>query len=167
METIFHLPDTLSEDLSRFAQEVARFRTGSSSAAEFRAFRVPQGVYEQRESDTYMLRVRFPAGGVLPHQMRTLAAVSRKYGNGVPHVTTRQDTFYLLRTLMVDRDCARPGWIDPRNPRASLFLQAPLARPAGGGGKCDPRFFVTRTTAASWTKPAASGPACGRTPRRT
>ncbi len=38
-----------------------------------------------------MLRVRFPAGVVLPHQMRALAKVARRYAKGPLHVTTRQD----------------------------------------------------------------------------
>ena len=91
MQTIFNLPKTLPEDLKKFKQETARFKKGEISPAEFRAFRVPQGVYEQREEGAFMLRVRLPAGAVLPHQMRTLASVARKHGNGILHVTTRQD----------------------------------------------------------------------------
>ncbi|UCF80645.1 MAG: sulfurtransferase TusA family protein [Acidobacteriota bacterium] len=91
MQTIFKLPDSLEDDLNKFRENVERFGKGEISAAEFRSFRVPLGVYEQRKDGTFMLRVRFPAGGVLPHQMRTLAGVSRKYGSGVLHVTTRQD----------------------------------------------------------------------------
>ena len=91
METMYRLPETLPEDLDRFKETVEAYGNGSVSAAQFRAFRVPQGIYEQREDGTYMLRVRFPGGGVLPHQMRALAAVARTYGNGTLHVTTRQD----------------------------------------------------------------------------
>ena len=40
-----------------------------------------------------------------------------------------------------DVDLARPDWIDPRDPRASLFLMAPLDREAGGWGKCQPSVF--------------------------
>jgi sulfite reductase (ferredoxin) len=78
-------------DLDKFREETQRFKSGAISAAEYRSFRVPRGVYEQREADTYMLRARCPAGIVLPQQMRALASVSRRYGNGVLHVTTRQD----------------------------------------------------------------------------
>ena len=42
-----------------------------------------------------------------------------------------------------DVDLARSGWIDPRDPRASLFLTAPLASKAGGWGKCQPPVFHT------------------------
>jgi sulfite reductase (ferredoxin) len=91
MQTIFNLPESTGDDLKRFQEDTDRFRTGKISAAEYRALRVPMGIYEQREEGTFMLRVRVPAGSVLPQQMRTLAAVARKYGNGVLHVTTRQD----------------------------------------------------------------------------
>ncbi|MFV1966487.1 MAG: hypothetical protein ACC628_13770 [Pirellulaceae bacterium] len=40
-------------------------------------------------------------------------------------------------------DLARPGWIDPRDPRATLFLTAPLVGEAGGQGKCRPPVFRT------------------------
>jgi sulfite reductase (ferredoxin) len=91
VQVIFQLPEAFKDDAERFRDETDKLRTGAVSATEFRSFRVPLGVYEQREPDTYMLRVRFPAGGVLPDQMRALASVSRNYGNGVLHVTTRQD----------------------------------------------------------------------------
>ncbi len=91
MQTIFNMPETSGEELKRFLADTDRFRNGKISAAEYRALRVPMGIYEQREAGTFMLRARVPAGGVLPHQMRALAAVSRKYGDGVLHVTTRQD----------------------------------------------------------------------------
>ncbi len=91
MQSTYNLPDTLQEDLERFREEVARFKQGATGGAEFRAFRVPQGVYEQRDEGSYMLRVRLPAGGLLPGQMRALAAAAREFGNGVLHLTTRQD----------------------------------------------------------------------------
>lgn len=91
MRATYRLAASLPGDLDRFRTEVDRFKQGLSSATEFRSFRVPQGVYEQREDGTFMLRVRLPAGGVLPHQLHKLAQVARKYGNGVLHVTTRQD----------------------------------------------------------------------------
>jgi sulfite reductase (ferredoxin) len=121
METIFELPNDSQADLDRFGQEIAKFETGKTSEAEFRAFRVPRGVYEQRESGTYMLRARCPAGMVLPHQMRALAAVSRRYGNGVLHVTTRQDV-QIHRVLLKD--------IHP----ALVELQAAGLSTKGGGG---------------------------------
>lgn len=75
----------IDQDLEQFRQETDRFRQGAVSAAEYRSFRVPRGVYEQREADTYMLRARCPAGAVLPHQLRALASVSRRRQHGPEH----------------------------------------------------------------------------------
>ena len=77
--------------LERFRTETERFLGGEISAAEYRAYRVPQGVYEQRRDGTYMLRTRCPGGGLSPLQLRAMAAVSNRFGNGILHVTTRQD----------------------------------------------------------------------------
>jgi sulfite reductase (ferredoxin) len=78
-------------ELEQFREQVDRFGRGELSAAEFRSYRVPAGIYEQRESGRYMLRVRLPGGAVLPDQMRTVAEVARRFGKGRVHLTTRQD----------------------------------------------------------------------------
>jgi sulfite reductase (ferredoxin) len=88
---LWQLPPSLPDDLAAFEKNVAQFKAGTISPTQFQVFRVPQGVYEQRESGTYMLRVRFPAGVALPHQLRQLADVAEAHGNGVLHITTRQD----------------------------------------------------------------------------
>ena len=121
LDPIFNLPETFKEDAKRFEKESARFRCGEVSAAEFRSFRVPMGVYEQRENDTFMLRVRCPAGGVWPQQMKTLAKVAREVGNGVLHVTTRQD-IQIHRVLLKDI------------PQAFARLYASGLSTRGGGG---------------------------------
>jgi len=121
MRTILNLPSTLNEDLRKFKEQTERFKSGEISADEFRVFRVPQGVYEQRESGTFMLRVRLPAGALLPHQMRTLAKVARRYGKSVLHVTTRQD----IQVHRVSLDDIHP---------ALLELYAAGLSTKGGGG---------------------------------
>ena len=62
-----------------------------TSPVAFRGIRVPMGIYEQRENDTYMIRVRGAAGVFLPHQVKLIADLSKTYGNAIVHVTTRQD----------------------------------------------------------------------------
>lgn len=121
MKEIYQLPEALQQDLDRFQEETKRFKAGTISAVEYRSFRVPQGVYEQREDGTFMLRVRLPAGGVLPHQLRTLAQVARRYGNGVLHVTTRQD----IQVHRVPLDSIHPALVE---------LHAAGLSTKGGGG---------------------------------
>ena len=38
-----------------------------------------------------MLRIRFPAGSVLPDSLRRLGKIASAHGNGVLHITTRQE----------------------------------------------------------------------------
>ncbi|MGB2863541.1 MAG: sulfurtransferase TusA family protein, partial [Sedimentisphaerales bacterium] len=49
------------------------------------------GVYEQRTAGKFMVRIRIGAGLVLPAQLERIAQLSKTYGNGITHVTTRQD----------------------------------------------------------------------------
>ena len=90
-ETLLRLPARVRQDVAGYGAEVARFQRGEISAASFRAFRVPMGVYEHREAGRFMVRVRLGAGLALPHQLERIAELGREYGNGVLHVTTRQD----------------------------------------------------------------------------
>ncbi|OGG02348.1 MAG: hypothetical protein A3F83_10580 [Candidatus Glassbacteria bacterium RIFCSPLOWO2_12_FULL_58_11] len=106
------------ESLGRMIEQFAR---GDITAGRFRAYRVPQGIYEQRESGKYMLRVRLPAGIILAHQMRAVAEVSSKYGNGTLHVTTRQD-------IQVHRVS-----LEGIYPALYYLFQAGLSTKGGGG----------------------------------
>ncbi len=69
MDTIFRLPDGAREELDQFRQEAERFQSGAVAAAEFRSYRVPRGIYEQREADTHGDRERQgDQGGLGPIQ---------------------------------------------------------------------------------------------------
>jgi sulfite reductase (ferredoxin) len=74
-----------------YRDQVERFERGEINAAAFRAFRVPMGVYEHRESGRFMARIRLGAGLALPHQLDCIAELAERYGDGIVHVTTRQD----------------------------------------------------------------------------
>jgi len=88
---VYRLADGLQEDLEQLRRMTEQFKAGLIDADRYKAFRVPMGVYEQRESGRYMLRIRLPAGVLLPHQVRALADAAETHGNGILHVTTRQD----------------------------------------------------------------------------
>ncbi len=88
---IIQIHDTVISDTLGYKHEVARFLQGQISAAAFKAYRVPMGVYEQRESGRYMVRVRCGAGLITADQLSHVAQLGQKYGNGSLHVTTRQD----------------------------------------------------------------------------
>ena len=84
-------PETIGRDVEQLRSMTEQFRAGEISASRYQAFRVPQGVYEQRESGTYMLRARLASGILTPAQMRVAAEVAEGWGNGTLHLTSRQD----------------------------------------------------------------------------
>ncbi len=89
--TTCRLPHELTEDIERHAQDVDRFLKGDLSASILKSRRVPRGIYEQRRDGAFMVRIRIPGGALSVGQARTLAEVASRYGNGILHVTTRQD----------------------------------------------------------------------------
>ena len=90
-EPILHIPESVKEDTLGYRSQVKKFLDGQTSPVAFRAYRVPMGVYEQRTAGKFMVRIRIGAGLVLPYQLERIAQLSKTYGNGIVHVTTRQD----------------------------------------------------------------------------
>ena len=90
-EPILHIPQSVKEDTLGYRSRVNKFLDGQTSPVAFRAYRVPMGIYEQRTAGKFMVRIRIGAGLVLPHQLERIAQLSKTFGNGIVHVTTRQD----------------------------------------------------------------------------
>jgi len=97
----FRMPTSVIEDTYAFRHEVEKFLAGETSPEDFKAIRVPMGIYEQREDGAYMVRVRGAGGVFLPHQLERIAELSEKYGSGVVHITVRQD-IQIHRVLVQD-----------------------------------------------------------------
>ena len=166
MQSTYELPSTLAADLEKLREQTGRFASGEISATEYRSFRVPQGVYEQRQDGTFMLRVRLPAGGVLPHQMRKLADVARRFGSGRLHVTTRQD----IQVHDVSLENIHPALLE--------LYSAGLSSKGGGGntvrniiacpdaGVCAEEIFDVTPHAIALTEFMLSDPTSFRLPRK-
>lgn len=90
-EPILRIPESVRRDVLAYRGQVGRFMAGQISPVAFRGYRVPMGIYEQRTNGLFMVRVRIGAGLATAGQLRTIAGLSRRYGNGVLHITTRQD----------------------------------------------------------------------------
>ena len=91
INTILQIPQSVREDVLGYRAKVQKFIDGETKPVSFKAYRVPMGIYEQRDAGKYMVRIRIGAGKVLPGQLVAIANLGAKYGNGVLHVTTRQD----------------------------------------------------------------------------
>jgi len=88
---ILRIHESIRQDVLGCREHVEKFLQGQTSPVAFRAYRVPMGVYEQRAEGRYMVRIRIGAGLVLPYQLDRIAQLSKTFGNGILHVTTRQD----------------------------------------------------------------------------
>lgn len=91
MSNTYRLPDTLSGDITKFAKLAGGYVGKTVSATEFKAFRVPLGVYEQRKDDVYMARVRATGGVISPSQFLRLIEIGKEHKSDLLHLTTRQE----------------------------------------------------------------------------
>lgn len=90
-EPILRIPESVRQDTSEYRGKVEKFLEDQTSPVAFRGYRVPMGVYEQRVAGKFMVRIRIGAGLVLPFQLEKIAQLSKAHGNGIIHITTRQD----------------------------------------------------------------------------
>src|SRR5205814_10638187 len=80
------------KDLDAFVSTLGQFERGEISPDAWKAFRLVNGVYSQRqEGDAMMVRVKIPQGILTPAQLRALAAVADRFSTGRGPITTRQN----------------------------------------------------------------------------
>ncbi|MGD8339845.1 MAG: nitrite/sulfite reductase [Gammaproteobacteria bacterium] len=98
----------VAERVDQFERQVSRRLSGELTEDQFKPLRLMNGLYLQLHA--YMLRVNVPYGTLSSRQMRTFAAVARKYDRGFGHFTTRQNIQYnwikLEDTPQILRDLA-------------------------------------------------------------
>ncbi len=82
----------LEEEVVSLEEEIRAFRAGEKEDAQFRSFRLKQGVYGQRQPDAQMMRVKIPGGILTPESLEALGKLAERY---TPlkkgHVTTREN----------------------------------------------------------------------------
>jgi sulfite reductase (NADPH) hemoprotein beta-component len=79
----------VDQRVAEFRDQTRRHLAGELSEDEFRPLRLRNGLYLQRHAP--MLRIAIPYGLLSSTQLRTLAAISRRYDRGYGHFTTRQN----------------------------------------------------------------------------
>ncbi|MDP2943608.1 MAG: sulfurtransferase TusA family protein [Candidatus Omnitrophota bacterium] len=88
---MFKLPDKVIKDIKDYKGSLDEFVKGKISYARFTGARVPWGIYSHRGGKIFMSRIRIPVGLAASKHLRAIAHVARAYGNGMAHITTRQD----------------------------------------------------------------------------
>lgn len=85
----YEIPQLTHEDLKVFKKNHADFLAGTLDGLTFKTMRVPFGVYEQREPNTYMVRIKLAGGAISPEQLLGLADLAQTYAHKNIHITTR------------------------------------------------------------------------------
>lgn len=86
----YKIPDSVIKgDFEFFKKSLDELKSGKITKDDFKGIRVPFGVYEQRERETYMVRVKTYGGEIEPKQFGILADYADKYANNQLHITTR------------------------------------------------------------------------------
>ena len=78
----YEIPQMVYDDLETFKKNHADFLAGKLDELTFKTMRVPFGVYEQREANTFMVRIKLAGectGHVKPYQPVGLGAALRRF----------------------------------------------------------------------------------------
>lgn len=87
----------VDERVEQYRDQTRRFLAGEIPDEEFRALRLMNGLYIQRQAP--MLRVAIPYGLMSSVQLRQLGHIARTYDRGYGHFTTRTNIQYNWPTL--------------------------------------------------------------------
>jgi sulfite reductase beta subunit-like hemoprotein len=92
------------KDVDAFVSTLGQFERGEISPDAWKAFRLVNGVYSQRqEGDAMMIRVKIPQGVLTPAQLRALSDVAERFSIGRGHITTRQNVqFHFVHLAETD-----------------------------------------------------------------
>lgn len=160
------LPDTLPQDIARFDKLAKDYIQQKISATEFKAYRVPMGIYEQRKNEVYMARIRATGGVIRPSQLRSIFEIALKHRSNLLHITTREE----IQIQNLD--------LQEVKPLLDELLAAGLATKGGGGntvrnilvsvdsGVSEDEVFDTTPYAMALTSKVLSEPDSYRMPRK-
>ena len=91
----------VNNDIEKFARLANGYQQQTVSSTEFKAFRVPMGVYEQRKNEVYMARIRATGGVIKPEQLLRVIDIAKENGSNLLHITTRAEVQIL--NLQLDK----------------------------------------------------------------
>ena len=72
LRLLMRVPNNVRTDVMEYRNRLNRFLDGATLPIAFKAYRVPMGIYEQRTSGDYMVRIRIAAGYVSSDQLRQI-----------------------------------------------------------------------------------------------
>jgi sulfite reductase beta subunit-like hemoprotein len=105
--------DQVSAAIDQYSESITKFRHGELTPEQFRPLRLGMGVYAQLAHVKHMQRIKVPGGRLTSDQLDAMADVVERWGQGLAHVTTRQDIqlhhLEIEDTVELQRTLARAG----------------------------------------------------------
>jgi len=155
------------KDLDAFVSTLEKFEQGEIAPDAWKAFRLLNGVYSQRqEGDAMMVRVKIPQGILTSSQLHALADVSERFSTGRGHVTTRQNVQFHFVKLDDTDDALRvlaDAGLTTREACGNSVRNV-TACPYAGASALEP--FDTTPYAESVTRHLLRGPLSSSLPRK-
>ena len=84
----------VEKELDEFTGRINEFQNNhlnEEEANSFKARRLMQGVYGQRQPGEQMMRIKIPGGALNSEQLKMIADITKNHSHGILHITTRQD----------------------------------------------------------------------------
>ncbi len=91
MAAFYLLPKNLDDDILAYEKAVNEYLRGEIDDVKIKALRVSMGVYEQRQSGSYMVRVRVAGGDIVPEVFLKFTDIAERYSKSSIHITSRQE----------------------------------------------------------------------------
>ncbi|MDA3893120.1 MAG: rhodanese-like domain-containing protein [Salinivirgaceae bacterium] len=88
---MYTIPENYKTELQQYRKMVSQTTNNEIDPLEFKIYRVVRGIYEQRTSGKFMIRIRCSGGIISPEQLLGAAQIAKDYNSLVIHITTRQE----------------------------------------------------------------------------
>lgn len=136
---MYKIPESLTTDIAALGILAEEYQEKKVDPVQFKAVRVPMGIYEQRQDEVYMSRVRTTGGVIYPDQLLRLIDIAKEHNSDLLHITTRQE----IQIQNIDLKQVEP---------ILNKLQAIGLSTKGGGGNTIRNILVSENTGWSETE---------------
>lgn len=86
---MIEITDQVLKSVQDFKKNLQQYKGGKLEA--FKPFGASMGIYEERLTDTYMVRPRIPGGVITLDEFKAISEIAKKYAKNKIHFTSRQD----------------------------------------------------------------------------
>jgi sulfite reductase (ferredoxin) len=86
---MIEITEQILKSVENFKENLQQYKEGKLEA--FKPFGASMGIYEERLTDTYMVRPRNPGGVITLGEFKAISEIAKKYAKSRIHFTSRQD----------------------------------------------------------------------------